>query len=101
MRVIWRSGRCVMTVNKFETPLYSVAEASRYLGVSDSTFRAWAKGYIRRGGDRKEVHGDAVVTMIANQPRSGPSIPFVGLAEGLVLAGIRKSGVPLQRIRPA
>lgn len=30
-----------------------------------------------------------------------PSIPFVGLAEGLVLAAIRRAGVPLQRIRPA
>jgi uncharacterized protein (DUF433 family) len=28
-------------------------------------------------------------------------IPFVGLAEGLVLAAMRRSGVPLQRIRPA
>jgi uncharacterized protein (DUF433 family) len=28
-------------------------------------------------------------------------IPFVGLAEGLVLTAMRSSGVPLQRIRPA
>jgi uncharacterized protein (DUF433 family) len=90
-----------MTVDKFQTPLYSVAEASRYLGVSNSTFRAWAKGYTRRGGGRNDVHGDAVVTTISKQPRTGPSIPFIGLAEGLVLAGIRKSGVPLQRVRPA
>jgi hypothetical protein len=90
-----------VAVNKFETPLYSVAEASRYPGVSDSTFRAWAKGYTRRSRDRKEVRGAAVVMTIADQPRGAASIPFVGLAEGLVLAGIRKSGVPLQRIRPA
>lgn len=90
-----------MAVNRFETPLYSLAEASRYLGVSDSTFRAWAKGYEHRGRNRKEVRGAAVVTTIPDQPRGAASIPFVGLAEGLVLAGIRKSGVPLQRIRPA
>jgi Putative DNA-binding HTH domain len=30
-----------------------------------------------------------------------PIIPFIGLAEGLVLAATRRSGVPLQRIRPA
>jgi uncharacterized protein (DUF433 family) len=47
------------------------------------------------------VHGEPIVTTIAGQPRGAASIPFVGLAEGLVLAGIRKSGVPLQRIRPA
>jgi uncharacterized protein (DUF433 family) len=88
-------------VNKFETPLYSVAEASRYLGVSDSTFRAWANGYTHRSPGRPDVHGDAIVTTIAGQPRGSANIPFVGLAEGLVLAGIRKSGAPLQRIRPA
>lgn len=31
----------------------------------------------------------------------GPVIPFVGLAEGLVLTGMCSAGVPLQRIRPA
>ena len=30
-----------------------------------------------------------------------PSVPFIGLVEGMVLAAIRRSGVPLQRIRPA
>ncbi|MGH9258763.1 MAG: DUF433 domain-containing protein, partial [Acidimicrobiales bacterium] len=29
------------------------------------------------------------------------SIPFVGLAETLVLAAVRRSGVPMQRVRPA
>lgn len=90
-----------VAVDKFATPLYSVAEASRYLGVSDSTFRAWARGYTRRSPGRKDVHGDPVVTSVAGRPKGSASVPFVGLAEGMVLAGIRKSGVPLQRIRPA
>jgi uncharacterized protein (DUF433 family) len=90
----------VTAVNKFETPLYTVAEASRYLGVSDSRFRSWAKGYTRRSTDRNDVRGEPIVTSVAGR-RGSASIPFVGLAEGLVLAGIRESGVPLQRIRPA
>ena len=90
-----------MAVDKFETPLYSVAEASRYLGVPDSTFRAWATGYTHRVPGRAEVHGDPIVTTIGGQPRGAATIPFVGLAEGMVLTGIRKAGVPLQRIRPA
>lgn len=89
------------TTDRFRTPLYSVSEASRYLGVSESTFRGWAKGYTRRFADRQDVHGDAVVTTVENRPRGSALIPFVGLAEGLVLAGIRRSGVPMQRIRPA
>lgn len=50
---------------------------------------------------RREVVGAPVLTAL---PRSGfrsPVIPFVGLAEGLVLTAMRRSGVPLQRIRPA
>jgi uncharacterized protein (DUF433 family) len=43
--------------------------------------------------------------VLTSIPRLGtgrsPIIPFVGLAEGMVLAAIRKSGVSLQRIRPA
>lgn len=37
-------------------------------------------------------------------PKTGkrpPVIPFIGLAEGLVLTAMRRSGVPLQRLRPA
>lgn len=86
---------------RFTVPLYTAAEASRYLSVSDSTFRSWAQGYTRHSADRADVHGDPVVTTIVGQPRGAATIPFIGLAEGLVLAGIRKSGVPLQRIRPA
>lgn len=33
--------------------------------------------------------------------RQQPEIPFIGLAEGMVLAAFRSSGVPMQRIRPA
>ena len=90
-----------MAVDKFETPLYTLAEASRYLGVSDSSFRDWAKGYTRRSPGRLEVRSDPVVTSISGQRAGSASIPFVGLAEGLVLAGMRRSGVSMQRIRPA
>lgn len=87
--------------DRFRVPLYSVTEAGNYLGVSPSTFATWAYGYLRRPAGRPEVMGAPVVTAF---PRTGPGaavIPFVGLAEGLVVAGIRKAGVPLQRIRPA
>ena len=90
-----------MAVNKFETPLYTVAEASRFLGVPGSTFRDWARGYTRRSVGRSEVRGGPVVTTIDGLPAGTASVPFVGLAEGLVLAGMREAGVPLQRIRPA
>ena len=39
-------------LNRFSSPLYTVAEAARYLDVPASTLASWAKGYRRaRKGD--------------------------------------------------
>src|SRR5664280_3345151 len=78
-------------VDRFGTPLYTLGEAGHYLGLSKTTLARWAQGY---------EHGGAIVTTVPGQPRGSAVIPFVGLAEGLVLAVIRRSGVPLQRVRP-
>ena len=85
---------------RFEAPLYTVAEAARVIGVASSTLATWTKGYKRQRADRPTVQGEAVVTAF---PATGqqPSIPFVGLAEALVLAAVHRSGVPMQRVRPA
>ncbi|WP_157538498.1 MULTISPECIES: DUF433 domain-containing protein [unclassified Nocardioides] len=87
-------------VDKFDAPLYTQSEASRFLGLSETTFRNWARGYrVVRAG--REVVGIPVITAVAKEGARSPDIPFVGLAEGYALAAIRRSGVPLQRIRPA
>ena len=85
---------------RFDVPLYTVSEAARAVGVPASTFTTWARGYVRRSDRRRDVSGEPVVTAFLATPGQ-PSVPFVGLAEGLVLAAIRRSGVPMQRIRPA
>jgi uncharacterized protein (DUF433 family) len=87
--------------DRFDAPLYTVAEAARYLGVPESTLRSWVHGYRRLGSGRREVSGEPVLTSRPSTAPRGPVIPFVGLVEGLVLAAMRRSGVPLQRIRPA
>jgi uncharacterized protein (DUF433 family) len=46
------------------------------------------------------VRGAPVVTAFDSQAGE-PAVPFVGLAEGMVLAAVRRAGVPLQRVRPA
>lgn len=89
-----------LTDLRFDSPLYTLAEAARILDVPTSTFQTWARGYVRRPRGRRVVTGDAVVTSLPAGPGT-PTVPFVGLAEGLVLAAIRRQGVPLQRIRPA
>lgn len=75
---------------RFSIPLYTATEAARAVDVPATTFARWA----RRGPG-------SVVTALPIGGPGQPSIPFVGLAEGLVLAAIRRAGVPLQRIRPA
>ncbi|MCX6416084.1 MAG: DUF433 domain-containing protein [Actinobacteria bacterium] len=87
-------------LDPFTAPLYTVPEAARHLNVPTSTLRNWAKGYDWTSHGRT-VHGDPILTTVKATRSSPASIPFVGLAEGLVLAAIRQSGVPLQRIRPA
>jgi uncharacterized protein (DUF433 family) len=86
--------------SRFTVPLYTAAEAARFLGVHPSTFSTWAKGYVRRPPGRREVTGAPIVTSFAAQPRY-PTVPFVGLAEGMVVAAFRKAGVSLQHIRRA
>lgn len=80
-------------------PLLTVREVANGLRVPESTFRTWARGYQRPGGARPVI-GEPVVTSLPARGREA-SIPFIGVAEGVVLAAFRRSGVPLQRIRPA
>lgn len=87
--------------DRFRAALYTVSEAARYLDVPATTLTAWTHGYRRRSAGRPEVTGAPVLTALAAPGPGRPVIPFIGLAEGLVLAAMRRSGVPLQHIRPA
>lgn len=85
---------------RFTTPVYTIAEAARFLGVPSTTFSNWARGYTATFSDRKSVIGKPIVTAFAAE-RLYPSVPFVGLAEGMVIAAFREAGVSLQHIRKA
>jgi uncharacterized protein (DUF433 family) len=78
--------------------LYTITEAAAYVGVPRSTFDTWARGYERRPKGRHPVHGEPLLTMTGT---AGLTVPFIGLAEAMVLAAFRETGIPLQRIRPA
>lgn len=45
--------------------------------------------------------GAPIISYLPTTHVKEPTIPFVGLAEAMVLAAVRRSGVPMQRIRPA
>lgn len=87
-----------MAVDRFETLLYGIGEAAGYLSIPPTTLRNWVYGnprYAARGVT------SPVVTATQPERRSGPSMPFIGLAEAYALAAFREAGVPMQRIRPA
>jgi uncharacterized protein (DUF433 family) len=69
---------------RLAVPLYTMREAAIYLGVPPRTFAHWVRGDV----------GSAGRPLITTVPLSGgsrsPSIPFVGLAEGVVIAAFRR-----------
>jgi uncharacterized protein (DUF433 family) len=87
--------------DRFQAPLYTVSEAARYLDVPPTTLTTWTHGYRRRSTAHSRVTGAPILTALPTSGPRRPVIPFIGLAEGLVLTAMRRSGVPLQRIRPA
>lgn len=87
--------------DRFSTALYTVPEAARYLDVPASTLNSWAHGYRNHPPGRRAVIGAPILTTVPRRAARLPVIPFIGLAEGAVLTAIRRSGVPMQRIRPA
>ena len=89
-----------MALDRFSTALYTVPEAARYLDVPTSTLNAWAHGYQNHPAGRPVVAGAPILTALPRRMVRPPVIPFIGLAEA-VLTAIRRSGVPMQRIRPA
>lgn len=99
--MVTTEGGVLVAIDRFGAPLYTVVEAARYLDVPATTLGSWAHGYTKRPAGRAEVTGAPVLTVLPSAGPRRPVVPFIGLAEGLVLAAIRDSGVPMQRIRPA
>lgn len=62
-------------VDRFADPLDPLAEASRFLGLSESTFRPWARGYDVRVQGR-HVTGNPVFTALGALGRRAASVPF-------------------------
>lgn len=88
------------TIDCFQTPLYTASETARYLDVPVSTVQSWAQAAPRGTPREQGERGAAVLTTLPRTGPRAPIVPFIGLAEGLVLTALRRSGVALQRIRP-
>ena len=86
---------------RFTQPLYSVTSAARLVGMPPSTLANWARGYEHRFPNRATVVKGPVITTVAAPFAGGPSIPFVGLVEAMVVQAFRRTDLSLQRIRQA
>lgn len=84
-----------MTHTRPEFGLYAVREAARLVRVPRRTLENWVKGCRYRVGDRI-VSANAVI-----HPSRDGSLSFVNLMEALTLAGYRRQGVSMQRVRKA
>ncbi len=79
----------------FLTPIYTQSEATRLIGMPQSTFNTWASGYKTASGNRMP----SFITIA--RPGRGYTVPFVGLAEAWIVRAFTRAGVPVARIRPA
>ncbi len=84
---------------RFTRPLYTVAQAARWVGMSPATLTTWAKGYRRTYPERRPVEMGPVITSVEAQ--YGATIPFIGLVEAAVVQAFRSTGLPMQRVRRA
>lgn len=81
---------------RFTRPLYTAAEAARYVGMPRSTFHSWANGYKTKSKNHKAP----VITQVPTDD-GNEGIPFIGLVEATVIQAFRRTALPLQRIRTA
>ena len=86
---------------RFDVPLYTLTEASRYLIVPRPTLSTWIEGYERRRPSAPPVKKGPIVTAFPARGLGHARLPFVGIAEAYVLNAFRRAGVPMQRIRPS
>lgn len=84
---------------RFDQPIYSVTDAARHINVPRSTFDTWIKGYERKRSGGLRTMGAQIVTHIRPTSPRAPSVPWIGLAEGFVLAAFREAGLSMQSIR--
>jgi uncharacterized protein (DUF433 family) len=90
--------------NILEAPNYSLAEASRLVGISVYRVRRWLKGYeytykITGGNEIREGHQNAIVHF--SDTKEAPYASFLDIIEMLFVKRFLDHGFSLQKIRKA
>jgi uncharacterized protein (DUF433 family) len=77
---------------RFTAPLYTIQEAAYYLRRPKTTVNAWVNGRGSVG---------PLVSSTPSPSRSHAEVPFIGLAEALVVDFLRRQGITIGKIRRA
>jgi len=86
----WREVLPVERDIRFDVALFTIEEASRYLGRARSTLRDWT---LREAGPAPLVH-----RLAPESPRAA-SLPFVAVVEAHMLGGFRELGLSATELR--
>src|SRR5215217_6130577 len=86
---------------RFSVPLYTQSEAARYLSMPSTTLKFWTHPYVHTSRSGRRVTSGPLVTQLHVGNNLEPSVPFIGLAEAIFLASLKRAGVPIRGIRPA
>src|SRR5690348_5982037 len=81
-------------------PLFTTREVARYVGVPSSTMRNWVRGYDYPVHDG-HAHAEPLVSSVPKADPSKAVIPFIGLAEALVIQAFKRKNLPIQKVRAA
>ena len=83
-------------------PAYTLAEAARYVGVSETTLRTWFRGRPARVTKDGAFRTDAVKPVLPTDAGAREPLSFIDLIEAHVLLSLRKSyKFPLRKVKTA
>lgn len=83
-------------------PAYTLAEAARYVGVSESTMRTWFRGRPARSTKSGGFRRAAVKPVLPTGANPRAPLSFIDLIEAHILFSIRKAyKVPMKKVKAA
>lgn len=84
----------------FDEPWYTQAEVARCVGVSRNTLRDWCSLPVTTNGTKPFCNVPLVTRVAPNKP-DPETIPFIGMAEAVVMTALLRFCNSTKQIRPA
>ncbi len=90
----------LLVETRFDYPQYTQAEVARCVGVARNTIRDWCSLPVSENGS-KPLCNVPLVTRISPDKPYPETIPFIGMAEAVVMTSLFKGCQSTKRLRPA